>query len=122
MVCPMEVTYPRLLAAARTLGVQLTPTPTARLWVANLNDCLVQFLSLPSSIVLRMDLPEVSIPACNDINASPLFVSAALIDAPAPLTRLEYNFPTAAGLTDHQLEHLLKTGLDHLFAARKQLL
>lgn len=117
----MEVTYPRLLDASRDIGVQLTPTPTARLWVAQLNDCLVQFLALPSSIALRLDLPPASIPACNEINASPLLVSAALIDAAQPFTRLEYHFPTAAGLTDPQLQHLLKTGLDHLFLAMKQL-
>lgn len=122
MVHTMEITYPRLLAAARALGLQLTPTPTARLWVANLNDCLVQFLSLPSSLALRLDMPASTIPACNEVNASPLLVKAALIDAQETFTRLEYSFPTAAGLTDSQLEHLLRTGLDHLFLARKQLL
>ncbi|MEJ5996824.1 YbjN domain-containing protein [Corynebacterium sp. H130] len=118
----MEVTNPRLLSAARAIGVQLTPTPTARLWVANLNDHLVQFLLLPASIVMRVDLPAASIPTCNAVNASPLFVSAALIDGPEACSRLEYTFPTAAGLSDDQLQHLLKTGLDHLFEAKKQLL
>lgn len=118
MVCTMEVTYPRILDSARALDVELTPTPTPRLWVADLNGQLMQVLSLPSQVVLRMDCPATSIPWCNEVNAAPLFVSAALIDAQSPLTRLEYSFPTAAGLDDEQLKHLLKVGIDQLFAAK----
>lgn len=118
----MQVTQPRILNATKGLGVSLSPTTTPRLWAANLNGTVLQFLTLPSQVVLRADIEPTTLDKCNEVCASPLLVSAALIDAPSPATRVEYNFPTAAGLSDAQLEHLIRTGIDHILLAKKQLL
>ncbi|MEJ6012384.1 YbjN domain-containing protein [Corynebacterium sp. H127] len=114
-----DVTLPRLLETMTNLNVQLAPTKTPGLWAANLNGQLFQFALMPSQAIVRADLPgAVSLLRCNEINASGLLVSAAVV---ADMVRIEHTFPTAAGLADAQLKTLLSQAIDHIFAAIRTL-
>lgn len=119
---PTQVTLDRIIATAENLGIDLEEAITGRSAQANVNGVPLFFVLLETVLVIRSDFatdePTQSAQAnyflaANQANAPYVLArQVAVTHFDTLVVRSEHELSVAGGLTDAQLEHAFRRGVD----------